>query len=108
MIGVVMATHGKLAEEFIRTAEGVAGKMEQTIAVSVVATEPDVRGRLKEAIQRVAGGECVLLLTDLLAASPTNPCLSFLTEPHPEGSTGANLPIPLKPNTPRPSQTPPP
>ncbi len=98
MIGVVMATHGKLAEEFIRTAEGVAGKMEQTIAVSVVATEPDVRGRLKEAIQRVDGGEGVLLLTDLLGGSPTNLCLSFLTERNVEVVTGVNLPMLLKLN----------
>ena len=98
MIGVVMATHGKLAEEFIRTAEGVAGKMEQTIAVSVVATEPDVRGRLKEAIQRVDSGEGVLLLTDLLGGSPTNLCLSFLTERNVEVVTGVNLPMLLKLN----------
>jgi PTS system mannose-specific IIA component len=98
MIGVVVATHGKLAEEFIRTAEGVAGKMEQTIAVSVVATEPDVRGRLKEAIQRVDGGEGVLLLTDLLGGSPTNLCLSFLTERNVEVVTGVNLPMLLKLN----------
>jgi PTS system mannose-specific IIA component len=98
MIGVVVATHGKLAEEFIRTAEGVAGKMEQTVAASVVATEPDVRGQLKEAIQRVDSGEGVLLLTDLLGGSPTNLCLSFLAERNVEVVTGVNLPMLLKLN----------
>ncbi len=99
MIGVVVATHGKLAEEFIRTAEGVAGKMEQTVAASVVATESDVRGRLNEAIQRVDSGEGVLLLTDLLGGSPTNLCLSFLTErKNVEVVTGVNLPMLLKLN----------
>jgi PTS system mannose-specific IIA component len=98
MIGVVVATHGKLAEEFIRTAEGVAGKMEQTVALSVVATEPDVRGRLEEAIQRVDTGEGVLLLTDLLGGSPTNLCLSFLAERNVEVVTGINLPMLLKLN----------
>jgi len=98
MIGVVVATHGKLAEEFIRTAEGVAGKMDQTVAASVVATEPDVRGQLKEAIQRVDSGEGVLLLTDLLGGSPTNLCLSFLAERNVEVVTGVNLPMLLKLN----------
>jgi PTS system mannose-specific IIA component len=98
MIGVVVATHGKLAEEFIRTAEGVAGKMEQTVALSVVATEPYVRGRLEEAIQRVDTGEGVLLLTDLLGGSPTNLCLSFLAERNVEVVTGINLPMLLKLN----------
>ena len=49
MIGVVVATHGKLAEEMIRTAEAVVGRLEQVAAVSVVATSPDMRGDLKEA-----------------------------------------------------------
>jgi PTS system mannose-specific IIA component len=96
MIGVVVATHGKLAEEMIRTAEAVVGKMEMVVPVSVVATAPDVRADLKGAIQSVDGGEGVLLLTDLLGGSPTNLCLSFLTERKVEVVTGVNLPMLLK------------
>jgi len=96
MIGVVVATHGKLAEEMIRTAETVVGRLEQVAAVSVVATSPDMRGDLKEAIQRVDQGEGVLLLTDLLGGSPTNLCVSFLTERKVEVVTGINLPMLLK------------
>jgi mannose PTS system EIIA component len=96
MIGVVVATHGKLAEEMIRTAEAVVGRLEQVAAVSVVATSPDMRGDLKEAIQRVDQGEGVLLLTDLLGGSPTNLCVSFLTERKVEVVTGINLPMLLK------------
>jgi PTS system mannose-specific IIA component len=96
MIGVVVATHGKLAEEMIRTAEAVVGPLEHVAAVSVVATSPDMRGDLKEAIQRVDRGEGVLLLTDLLGGSPTNLCVSFLTERKVEVVTGVNLPMLLK------------
>jgi len=96
MIGVVVATHGKLAEEMIRTAEAVVGPLEQVAAVSVVATSPDMRGDLKQAIQRVDQGEGVLLLTDLLGGSPTNLCVSFLTERKVEVVTGVNLPMLLK------------
>ncbi len=96
MIGVVVATHGKLAEEMIRTAEAVVGKLEQVVPASIVATEPDVRGSLKQAIGRVDDGEGVLLLTDLLGGSPTNLCLSFLTERRVEVVTGVNLPMLLK------------
>jgi mannose PTS system EIIA component len=96
MIGVVVATHGKLAEELIRTAEAVVGTIEQIAPVSIVATSPDVRGELKSAIQRVDQGEGVLLLTDLLGGSPTNLCLSFLTERKVEVITGVNLPMLLK------------
>jgi PTS system mannose-specific IIA component len=96
MIGVVVATHGKLAEEMIRTAEAVVGRLEHVAAVSVVATSPDMRGDLKDAIQRVDQGEGVLLLTDLLGGSPTNLCVSFLTERKVEVVTGVNLPMLLK------------
>src|SRR5947208_16609964 len=55
-----------------------------------------MRGDLKEAIQRVDQGEGVLLLTDLLGGSPTNLCVSFLTERKVERVTGVNLPMLLK------------
>jgi mannose PTS system EIIA component len=96
MIGVVVATHGKLAEEMIRTAEGVVGPLELIVPVSVVGTSPDMRGDLKAAIQRVDRGEGVLLLTDLLGGSPTNLCVSFLQERKVEVVTGVNLAMLLK------------
>ena len=96
MIGVVVATHGKLAEEMIRTAETVVGHLDQVIPVSVVASAPDMRANLKAAIQRVDQGDGVLLLTDLLGGSPTNLCVSFLTERKVEVVTGINLPMLLK------------
>jgi len=96
MIGVVVATHGKLAEEMIRTAEAVVGPLELVVPVSVVATSPDMRGDLKAAIQRVDRGEGVLLLTDLMGGSPTNLCVSFLQERKVEVVTGVNLAMLLK------------
>ena len=96
MIGVVVATHGKLAEEMIRTAETVVGHLDQVVPVSVVAAAPDMRAILKAAIQRVDQGDGVLLLTDLLGGSPTNLCVSFLTERKVEVVTGINLPMLLK------------
>jgi PTS system mannose-specific IIA component len=96
MIGVVVATHGKLAEELIRTAEAVVGEIEQIVPVSIVATSPDVRGDLKAAIQKVDQGQGVLLLTDIFGGSPTNLCLSFLTERQVEVVTGVNLPMLLQ------------
>ena len=96
MIGVVVATHGNLAQEMIRTAETVVGKLAQVAPVSVVATAPDVRRTIEEAIGAVDQGDGVLLLTDLLGGSPTNLCLSFLNERKVEVVTGVNLPMLLK------------
>jgi|SRR6267154_632649 PTS system mannose-specific IIA component len=96
MVGVVVASHGKLAEELIRTAEGVVGPLESVAGVAVSATEPDSRGRIAEAIAKVDEGEGVLLLTDLLGGSPTQLCLSFLADRKVEVITGVNLPMVLK------------
>ena len=96
MIGVVVATHGNLAQELIRTAEAVVGKLAQVSPISVVASAPDMRHEIEEAIRGVDQGDGVLLLTDLLGGSPTNLCLSFLTERQVEVVTGVNLPMLLK------------
>src|SRR3954452_8828961 len=96
MIGVVVATHGNLAQELIRTAEAVVGKLAQVAPASVVASHPDVRHTIEEAIRNVDQGDGVLLLTDLLGGSPTNLCLSFLNERQVEVVTGVNLPMLLK------------
>ena len=96
MIGVVIATHGRLAEEMVRTAEAVVGKLAMVAPVAVDASNPDIRGQLKDAIKSVDTGDGVLLLTDLLGGSPTNLCVSFLAERKVEIVTGVNLPMLLK------------
>ena len=99
MIGVVIASHGKLAEELLRTAEAVVGRLDQVRTVNVVATDPEVRHKIAEAIRAVDGGEGVVLLTDLLGGSPTQLCLSFLAErraPRPPPARGRD-PLPAAP-----------
>jgi PTS system mannose-specific IIA component len=96
MVGLVVASHGKLAEELIRTAEGGVGPIANVEAVTVSATCPDSRSKIDEAIAKVDHGEGVLLLTDLLGGSPTQLCLSFLAERKVEVVTGVNLPMVLK------------
>jgi PTS system mannose-specific IIA component len=96
MIGIVIAAHGKLSEELLRTAETVVGRLDQVRTVNVVATDPEVRHKVADAIRAVDGGEGVVLLTDLLGGSPTQLCLSFLQERKVEVVTGVNLPMVLK------------
>ena len=96
MVGVAIATHGRLAEELIRTAEGVVGPLERVRSVGVDASNPEVRGQIHAVIRELDDGPGVLLLTDLLGGSPTNLCLSFLAEHRVEVVTGVNLPMVLK------------
>ncbi len=98
MVGLVVATHGALAQELINTAEGIVGPVERVAAVSVDAhtSVEDARARLATAIHKVgADGEGVLVLTDMFGGTPANLALTFLEEQI-EVVTGVNLPMLLK------------
>jgi PTS system mannose-specific IIA component len=97
MVGFVVATHGQLAEELLRTAEGIVGRLEQCEAVSIGASSSmdDCRTRLGAAVKRVDTGEGVLVLTDMFGGTPANLALTFLDEKL-EVVTGVNLPMILK------------
>jgi PTS system mannose-specific IIA component len=100
MVGVVVATHGKLAEELIQTAERVCGSLEGCRAVCVEATSgmEDARARLAEAIHAVDAGDGVIVLTDMFGGTPANLALTFLEE-RLEVVTGVNLPMLMKLST---------
>jgi mannose PTS system EIIA component len=102
MVGLVVATHGKLAEELLRTAEGIVGKLEQCEPVSVGSgsSMEDARSRLAEAVHRVDSGDGVLVLTDMFGGTPANLALTFL-DAKLEVVTGVNLPMILKLSTAR-------
>ena len=100
MVGLVLATHGKLAQELLRTAEGVCGKIEQCRPVSLAASSAMevARAELADAIRAVDSGDGVLVLTDMFGGSPANLALTFLDEKI-EVVTGVNLPMLVKLST---------
>jgi PTS system mannose-specific IIA component len=99
MVGVVVATHGRLAEELLRTAEEVCGKLDQCRAVSIGPEGmEDARALLAAAIREVDTGEGVLVLTDMFGGTPANLALTFLDE-RLEVVTGVNLPMLMKLST---------
>jgi PTS system mannose-specific IIA component len=97
MVGLVVATHGRLAEELLHTAEGIVGSLEHCEAVSIGSGQSmdECRARLAEAVKRVDQGEGVLILTDMFGGTPANLALTFLDEKL-EVVTGVNLPMILK------------
>ena len=96
MIGVVVVTHGRLAEELVNAARTIVGQIPGVAAVSIGWS--DDMSAAREAIERAmaeVGGGDVLVLTDMFGGTPTNVSLPFLSS-RVEIVTGVNLPMLIK------------
>ncbi len=98
MVGMLVITHQRLAEEFIATAELIVGKIENCVGLSLDPDLPvdDLRRQIDEAMDKVNDGDGVIVLTDMFGGTPSNLSLSFLNEEGIEVVTGVNLPMLLK------------
>lgn len=95
MIGLILVTHGHLAEQFVEAMEHVVGHQE---AVETVCIGPndDVelrRAEIADKITRVDSGEGAIVLTDLFGGTPSNLAISLLDAGHIEVIAGINLPM---------------
>jgi PTS system mannose-specific IIA component len=99
MVGLVLATHSQLAEEFLRASEMIIGPLRNALAVSITKEDSveNIRARIRQAIEAVGSdGEGVVIMTDLFGGTPANIGLSFLEPSQIEVLTGVNLPMVLK------------
>jgi PTS system mannose-specific IIA component len=95
MIGMVLVTHGKLAEEFVNAMEHVVGHQE-SVATICIGPSDDMEKRRKEiakAIAAVDTGQGAILLTDLFGGTPSNLAISLMRAGHVEVIAGINLPM---------------
>ncbi|MBB4839082.1 MULTISPECIES: PTS sugar transporter subunit IIA [Sphingomonas] len=95
MIGLVLVTHGRLAEEFVVAMEHVVGKQEQ-IASICIGPEDDMEGRradIAAAIKGVDSGRGVIVLSDLFGGTPSNLAISLMEAGKVEVIAGINLPM---------------
>lgn len=98
MIGMVLVTHGRLAEEFIAALEHVVGP-QQRIAAVCIGPEDDMEQRRREildSVARVNDGKGVVLLTDMFGGTPSNLAISVLDKANVEVIAGINLPMLIK------------
>ncbi len=98
MIGMVLVTHGRLAEEFIAATEHVVGPQSQVRAVCI-GPDDDMEQRRKDiiaAVDDVDGGDGVILLTDMFGGTPSNLAISVLDKANVEVIAGMNLPMLIK------------
>ena len=95
MIGLILVTHGALAEEFIQAMQHVVGRQSDVIAVCIGPND-DMEKRRKEiadAIRRVDSGQGVIVLTDLFGGTPSNLAISLMQAGRVEVIAGINLPM---------------
>jgi mannose PTS system EIIA component len=96
MIGIVVVTHGRVAEELVNAARTIVGELPAVAAVSIGwADDPGAaRAAIERGLQEAGGGDA-LVLTDMFGGTPTNLSLPFLSEKV-EIVTGVNLPMIIK------------
>ncbi len=98
MIGLVIVTHGRLAEEFLFAMEHVVGRQEQVIPICI-GPDDDMEKRRRDilaACKTVDTGDGVILLTDMFGGTPSNLAISVMEETRAEVIAGLNLPMLIK------------
>ena len=98
MIGVIVVTHGQLANELVNAAQTIVGELPQLAAVSIGwHDDPTIaREAISGAIARLRSPEGILILTDMFGGTPSNLGLTFLESNRVEIITGVNLPMLIK------------
>ena len=95
MIGIVLVTHGRLADEFVAAFEHVVGP-QKGIATVCIGPDDDMEQRRQDIIDTIAsvdGGDGVVLLTDMFGGTPSNLAISVMNETGVEVIAGVNLPM---------------
>ena len=98
MIGLVIVTHGRLAEEFISALEHIVGPQKKVESVCIGPEDKmeNRRSAILAAVDRAEGGAGVIVLTDMFGGTPSNLAISILKEANVEVLAGVNLPLLVK------------
>src|SRR5258707_4179527 len=86
MIGLVLVTHGRLADEFKAPLEHVMGPQKQIEAVTIGADDDSdlCRSDIIETVNPVDFGNGVPILNDMIGSTPSNLSISCMSRPKPE------------------------
>jgi mannose PTS system EIIA component len=95
MVGILIVSHGRLAEALVSSVQFLVGNMKKIRRVSIWPrdNEKSIRRRIQRKIAQVDEGDGVLILTDILGGRPANLSLSFLGKHRMEVVTGVNIPM---------------
>jgi len=98
MIGLVIVTHGRLAEEFVSALEHVVGpqKLVETVCIGADDNMETRRQDIIAAVSAAETGDGVIVATDMFGGTPSNLAISILEEANIEVIAGVNLPLLVK------------
>jgi PTS system mannose-specific IIA component len=98
MIGLILVSHGRLADEMRSAMEHVVGA-QRNCATVCIGPDDDMEGRRAEILRRIEEvdtGDGVVLLTDMFGGTPSNLAISQMDRKGVEVLAGMNLPMLVK------------
>ena len=96
MIGILIVSHGTFGEALMHSASHVLGKRPHQVQQMGVGLHDDpdaILPRARALVRQVDTGDGVLILTDMLGATPSNIATRLLEPGKVEGLAGASLPM---------------
>ncbi|MCF6208728.1 MAG: PTS system fructose subfamily IIA component [Ghiorsea sp.] len=98
MIGILLVAHANIASENKAAIEHILGEQQQFAAIDIYdsAVSTKDKAALAAAMMRLDDGQGVLVLVDLLGATPWNVTCDIAQHQHAEVISGFNLPAVIK------------
>ena len=99
MIGILLITHGTFGESLVQNVSHILGARPALIGqLGVLPRDnpPALLPQAQAALKAVDGGAGVLIMTDMLGASPSRLAMHLLEPGRIEGVAGLNLPMLLR------------
>ncbi|MFH1873657.1 MAG: PTS sugar transporter subunit IIA [Pseudomonadota bacterium] len=98
MIGVVVVAHLDIGLEMVKATQNIIPEAVNFKGISVQQNEPpaSIREKIEGVLKEFNRYDGVLILTDMFGGTPSNVCLSFLSQPKLEVVSGVNLPMLIK------------
>jgi mannose PTS system EIIA component len=95
MVGILIISHGGLAEALISSAQALVGNLKRITGVSIWPRDrkEEIKDRIQKKIEEMDDGDGVVLLTDILGGTSSNLSLSLTDKERVEVVTGVNLPM---------------
>jgi PTS system mannose-specific IIA component len=98
MIGGIIVSHGKLAEELLNALTIILGEVVNVEAISIGWYDDveESKKKINQSLHRVNKKNGVVIFTDMFGGTPSNLSFSFLKNDQVEIITGVNLPMLIK------------